>query len=48
MTQKTVRVILWAKEHSIHVLNIARPRESEYQGLHDTSLAFLRRLLKET
>jgi len=40
-------VIQWAKEHSIRVLNIAGPRESKSPGLHDTAIAFLRRLFQE-
>jgi hypothetical protein len=43
----TGAVLRWVKEHAIRVLNIAGPRESKNPGLHDTALAFLRRLLKE-
>lgn len=44
---ETEQVAQWLKEHNIRVLNIAGPRESKSLGLHDTALAFLRRLLKE-
>jgi hypothetical protein len=44
---ETAPVLKWVKEHSIHVLNIAGPRESKHPGLHDIAVAFLRRLFQK-
>ena len=44
---ETAPVLQWVKEHSIHILNIAGPRESKHPGLHDSAVAFLRRLFQE-
>ncbi|MRR55710.1 MAG: hypothetical protein EG822_14600 [Deltaproteobacteria bacterium] len=44
---ETAPVRHWVEEHSIHILNIAGPRESKHPGLHDIAVAFLRRLFQE-
>lgn len=44
---ETAPVRQWVNEHSIHILNIAGPRESKHPGLHDITVAFLRRLFQE-
>jgi len=44
---ETAPVRQWVKEHRIHILNIAGPRESKHPGLYDIAVAFLRRLFQE-
>ena len=44
---ETAPVRHWVKDHSIHILNIAGPRESKHPGLHDIAVAFLCRLFQE-
>jgi hypothetical protein len=37
----------WIAEHRAHRLNVAGPRESQVPGIHDRTVEFLTRLLKE-
>jgi len=41
-----VAVAAWVREQGGNVLNIAGPRESKCPGIHESALAFVRRLLQ--
>jgi hypothetical protein len=38
---KTDEVRHWAREHRVHILNVAGPRESEAEGIYDQASRFL-------
>jgi hypothetical protein len=38
----------WGEKNQIKILNVAGPRESKVQGIHDRAVDFLKKVLKET
>lgn len=45
--QRRQNVITWLREHAIHELNVAGPRESKRPGIYMQSYLFLKDLLKK-
>jgi hypothetical protein len=42
----TGEVHTWAQQHGVRVLNVAGPRESDNDGIHEQAVRFLRRVLQ--
>jgi hypothetical protein len=41
-------VRVWGEKNKIEILNVAGPRESKVQGIHDRAVDYLKKVLKET
>jgi hypothetical protein len=41
------RVLEWAEENDVRILNVAGPREGEAAGMYERAASFLREVLKE-
>jgi hypothetical protein len=44
--QAPQKVLDWARDNQVRILNIAGPREGEAPGIHDRTKVFLREILR--